>query len=884
MIKFVQFRIFKISLLTFFTFVSFFVLPLVTCPLKGQVRQKKKLDPASYSLWSNFEMDKTSPNEKWASFRVHYENSLDTLYLRRIADKKTYYFPAAVKSLFTKNNLFVYMKADTLVTINPEKATKEVITSVDHYEYSFEVNLLLVYIRSEKNKATLRIKVPLGETVQEITDVTKFSVSPSGNQLIYNTCYNRKNSVFLTSLKKLNPSDWIISNSENYYDNFTWQRNDKAVAFCGNSEAGNPASVLLYTIANKKIQQFGPNISDAFPQGVSIAQPSRNQMLISDDLEKVFFSVKNKSATTSNKSNLAVEIWSTKDKWVYPFEKRNGNSQASPKVSVWMPKTNFFRQITDSVFTSIIISADCRSVILSDPKSYEPQFEYEGPRDYYFLDLATFEKHLILKKQPVIIQEVSISPTGKYISYFKDNNWWIYNTERRVHINITSKMDKPFFGKVYALSADTAYGNPGWSLLDEDILIYDEFDLWAFKPDGSKAQRLTNGRESAIKYRLDLKPKTINRKYLYNGLQHQQYNLKTTLLLRGENQNGETGFYTWNAARGVNTIISGNSYFSNLIKGSKEKTFFCLEQKFNLPPRMIAIKNNSVQKCIFQSNLHYAHFSWGKSELVSFKNSKNQNLKGILYYPADYDPKIQFPMIVNIYEMQSNGLHRYWNPSLQNESGYNPSVFTTNSYFVFLPDIIHQEENVGPSTVDCVLSGTQSILDRGLVNPKKIAIMGHSFGGYETAYVINRTNIFTAAIASGAITDLTSMYLTVSQNTARPEMWRFASGLWRMGDKTPFSSQVDFEKNSPLAFIQNLQTPLLMWSGKEDTQVDPFQSTAYYMALRRLNKKSIMLLYPKEGHTLLNPINQKDLTLRVLQWFDFYLHNEKKYNWISNSI
>ena len=105
-----------------------------------------------------------------------------------------------------------------------------------------------------------------------------------------------------------------------------------------------------------------------------------------------------------------------------------------------------------------------------------------------------------------------------------------------------------------------------------------------------------------------------------------------------------------------------------------------------------------------------------------------------------------------------------------------------------------------------------------------------------------------------------------------------------MGDKTPFSSQADFDRNSPLAFIENLQTPLLMWSGKEDTQVDPFQTTAYYMALRRLNKKNIMLLYPKESHTLLNPVNQKDLTIRVLQWFDYYLKDEKTPYWISGHI
>jgi len=884
MAAFIPLRIFKISFLPFFTLVPFFILPLVTCPLKGQVMQKKKLDQASYKLWSNFEIDKTAPNEKWVSYGINYAYSFDTLFLRNVTDGRTYSFPTAVKSLFTKNNLFLFMKGDTLTTINPENGKKDIITGADHYEYSYQNNLLLVFIRSEKNKGILRVKYPLDKTLLEIPNVTKFSMSSSGSRLLYNITLNGKNSLFLFDLKNISVSEQLVKTDENYYDNFTWQRTDKAIAFCSNSKAGAPVSLLLYTIADKKIYQLDSNVVDSFPKGASIAATSRNKMLISDDLKKVFFSLKNKSEAPLNQLDSKVEIWSTNDKWIYPQEQRNGNSYSTPKIAVWMPEQKLFRQITDNNLSSMMLSPDCSYAVLSDPKAYEPQFEFEGPRDYYLLDLITFEKHLLLRKQPVLMHDISISPTGKYITYFKDKNWWIYCLKDKTHTNLTSKTGIPFLGKVVALSADSPYGNAGWTSSDEEILLYDEFDLWAFKPDGIRNRRLTNGREAQIRFKLDLKPKTINRKYLYDGLVHQQYDIKKTLLMRGENQNGQTGFYTWNSTEGIKTIIARDSYFSNLITGSKRGTYFCMEQKFNLPPRMIAVGNNLNEKCIFQSNSQHDDFNWGRSELVSFQNSKNKNLKGVLYYPADYSPNKKYPMIVYIYEIQSSGLHKYWNPTLENESGYNPSVFTTTGYFVFLPDILHEKENVGPSTLDCVLSGTKKIMETGKVDTKRIAIMGHSFGGYETSYVINQTNVFATAIASGAITDLTRRYLTVGINTARPEIWRFASGGWRMGDKTPFSSREDFDRNSPLAFIENLQTPLLMWSGKEDTQVDPFQTTAYYMALRRLNKKSIMLLYPKESHTLLNPVNQKDLTIRVLQWLDYYLKDEKTPDWINGHI
>jgi dipeptidyl aminopeptidase/acylaminoacyl peptidase len=176
------------------------------------------------------------------------------------------------------------------------------------------------------------------------------------------------------------------------------------------------------------------------------------------------------------------------------------------------------------------------------------------------------------------------------------------------------------------------------------------------------------------------------------------------------------------------------------------------------------------------------------------------------------------------------------------------------------------------------------MIESGLINPKKIALMGHSFGGYETAFIANHSQLFATAIPSGAILDLTSFYLTVGWNTTKPDMWRFASEELRMGHKTPFANRSDFDRNAPLASIEKLNIPLLLWSGKQDTQVDWRQSVEYYLALRRLGKKNSMLLYPKENHVLSNPINQKDLSERILQWLDYYLKDDKTAAWIANGI
>ncbi|MBS7233400.1 prolyl oligopeptidase family serine peptidase [Flavobacterium psychroterrae] len=161
--------------------------------------------------------------------------------------------------------------------------------------------------------------------------------------------------------------------------------------------------------------------------------------------------------------------------------------------------------------------------------------------------------------------------------------------------------------------------------------------------------------------------------------------------------------------------------------------------------------------------------------------------------------------------------------------------------------------------------------------------MGHSFGGYEAAFIITQTNLFKTAIAGSSITDLTSFFLTVNQNTGKPYMWRFQNQQWWMG-KTPFEAPEFFHNNSPVHNAQTVNTPLLLWSGKADKQIDVRQSLEYYLALRRLGKKNILLLYPNEGHVFTDKENQIDLSLRLKQWFNYYLKKDTSAQWISAGL
>jgi dipeptidyl aminopeptidase/acylaminoacyl peptidase len=548
---------------------------------------------------------------------------------------------------------------------------------------------------------------------------------------------------------------------------------------------------------------------------------------------------------------------------------------------MWRPVTGKFSVLTSDALPKIALSGNQQHALLSNPLEYEPQFDYEGPRDFYLLDLNTMEKKKILTKNFYPAYVIPL-PGGRFFNYFKDDNWWTYDITQDIHTNLTGSLLTAFSGRV-GLDPRAVYGIPGWNTDKKELLITDEFDIWTIKPDGTGSRRLTDGREKQITYRLG-EPNDLSLRYIFDGLTIRTYGMDKEIYLHARGRDGKSGYFLWKNNRIDNPVVYENAKIDHLSYSFDKKKVVYSKQRFDLAPQLVFKEENSKANIFFQSNPQHQNFHWGKSELIYYENSKHQKLRGVLYYPALYDPHKKYPMIVKIYAVQSTELHNYITPSMNNPSGFNTTVLTSRGYFVFLPDIFHEVGNVGPSALDCVSAGVKKVILMGIIDPTRIGLTGHSFGGYETVFISNHTKLFKTAIAGAAVIDLTSFFLTIGWNTGRPDMWRFYKEQWQMGGKTPFQHPEDFKRNSPLASVTNLQIPMLHWSGKADVQVDWHQSIEYYLALRRLGKKNIMLLYPKEPHILTVPANQEDLTQRILQWFGYFLKDEKNVDWINNLI
>lgn len=852
--------------------VSLFYFALFVCPVTGQVA-KKNLTSMDYGLWSSLSAGSLSDNGKWASYLVSYESGADTLFVRHTDGRAMYHFANAQQGRFFGKAKFSCLQSDASLNLtNLQTGFIQHLNGVQHYEIS-KGNYIIAEAISDSLNKQLIIYNEDGYICHSIRNVRAWSYNSKCDIIICQAGVSGKQKLFLIPLSKpFNEIKIAQRNNDGSASDFTWQDNGQSVAFLLRNR--ETVSIGMYRIATAQYIELKPENFAKLKPGKTITSTSFTPLRISDDGQRVFFGIENKTA-----SNIAegIELWNTKDRVIYPDKVSIEGFEVVNKTACWMPDTNSSVQLTDNELPYCMINSSGSHALLWNPRAYQPQQKQFGDTDYYLLDIETGAKKLLLERQVGDERQTFFSATGKFVTYFRDDNWWSYSIKTGKTVNLTGKLFVPIKDLQYDWAGDVpSYGCPGWTKDDSALLVYDEFDVWKISLNGNMA-RLTNGRENGTVFRI------VPQNYLqhgginYSGRMTGVFDLSKELWFMGENNN-RIEYYRWNVTNGCKLAIGSRNSLSSL-KTNAIKTALYVEQSYNLPPRLMYLNGKGSQKQLFQSNPQHFRYNWGRPEIVSYYNSRGQQLQGILYYPTGYDSTKNYPMIVRIYEKQSWAFYDYVNPSTRSQSGYNKTNFVTQGYFVFEPDINYEMGNPGLSAVDCVTAAVKSILDIPGVDRKRIGLIGNSFGGYQTNMIICKSDLFAAAVAGSGISDLTSHFFCVNDNSSRPNNYHFESGQFRMANSI-FENPDGYAANSPLNFVQNLKTPLLSWTGKDDPQVSPRQSMEFHLALRRLGKYNIMLVYPNETHAMMKRADQEDLTVRIREWFGYYLKGEPQQSWM----
>jgi len=356
------------------------------------------------------------------------------------------------------------------------------------------------------------------------------------------------------------------------------------------------------------------------------------------------------------------------------------------------------------------------------------------------------------------------------------------------------------------------------------------------------------------------------------------------MLLHADNEETrDSGFYRDKVDGGLpEKLVMAAKDFNNPTKAKDANVLMLTASRFDeFPDVWVTGPNFKDLKKVSNGDAQRAQFRWGIAELLSFKNVDGVPLKGILLKPEDFDPKRKYPMIVYIYEKLSQGLHSFRNPGPG--TSINPTLYVSNGYLIFLPDIVYSIGYPGQSALKCVLPGIQAVVDKGFVDENAIGIQGHSWGGYQIAYMVTQTNRFKAAAPGALVSNMTSAYSGIRWGTGLPRQFQYEHSQSRIGGSL-WEYPLRYLENSPVFRADRVQTPLLMIHNDEDDAVPWYQGIEYYLALRRLGKEVYMFSYNGEKHGLRKRINQKDYTRRLQEFFDHFLKGAPAPEWMEKGI
>jgi dipeptidyl aminopeptidase/acylaminoacyl peptidase len=426
-------------------------------------------------------------------------------------------------------------------------------------------------------------------------------------------------------------------------------------------------------------------------------------------------------------------------------------------------------------------------------------------------------------------------------------------------------------------STPVAWGVGGWTRGDRSVLLYDRYDIWEVDPTGTRAARMVTdsvGRKQKLTFRIAIADTADG-----------AIDPTQPLLLRAvDDETKASGF--WRDRLDATTppvkLMMTDRQVAGVSKAKDADVILFTQQTFQeFPDLWVANGNFASATRISEANPQQKDYKWGSAELVSWLSDDGTPLKGILFKPENFDPNKKYPMVVYFYEKLSDNLHAYVPPAGRNV--INPTVYVSNDYLVFEPDIIYETGYPGPSAFKSIVPGVQMLIARGFVDPKAIGIQGQSWGGYQVAYLITQTSLFKAAMAGAPVANMTSAYGGIRWQSGLARPFQYERTQSRIGGSI-WEYPMRFLENSPLFAADRVTTPLLIMSNDGDGAVPWYQGIEMFIALRRLEKEVYLINYNGDEHNPTKRANQLDIAMRMQQFFDHHLKGAPAPEWMVRGI
>ena len=613
---------------------------------------------------------------------------------------------------------------------------------------------------------------------------------------------------------------------------------------------------------------------------------TKGSLWFSKNGERIFFDVGKRPAeepkdtlTTDEKTH--VDIWNWKDVDIQPMQKKNLGKEKDPTYKcVYNIRKKTVIQLTDENMKSVKELEKGNSVIAIgyDSKPYRWSRTYSGrwSSDIYKVNLSTGERTLIIKDQS---GRSAVSDNGKWAVYYHpaDGQYYSLNVKNGAKALISKGAQVNFANELNDTPNEAgAYGIVGFTSDNKYVLVYDRYDIWKLDLTGkTTAICLTNGegRKNTTEYR-----------YVKLDKEEKYINLDNDLLLKTFNDVNKQSGFSQLTPNGISEIMMGDYRVYSPIKAKDADVMVWRKSTYTMYPELRVTKRDlNDSKVISNTNPQQKDYVWGDIQLVDWVASDGLTHQGLLITPENLDPDKKYPMISYFYERYSDNLHSY-RPPAPSRSTVNWNFYASNNYVIFIPDIFYRDGDPGLCAYEAVVSGCLAMADRfSFIDRDNMGIQGQSWGGYQVAYLVTRTNLFKAGMAGAPVSNMTSAYGGIRWGSGMSRQFQYERTQSRIGG-TLWEKTNKYIENSPVFFAPQVETPLLMMHNDKDGAVPWYQGIEYYMALRRLEKPVWMLVYNNEEHNLTRRANSKDLSIRMMQFFNHYLKGEPMPVWMHDGI
>ncbi|MEK0423297.1 MAG: hypothetical protein RLZ95_1207 [Bacteroidota bacterium] len=879
--------------------------------------QKKVLDHSVYDSWENIREVVYQPQGKFLSYVIAPQEGDALLIINNRSNNTDIKIPRGAQAQFTDDGRFLIAKIkplfqetrkakidkkkpdempkDSLVIVNLMNGFIDKIPSIKSFQLPTKSSDQLVYLKDKKGdinkEGSELVWMDLNSKISKsFNNIVQYQINPMGLSL---ALYQLKTKTTQNKILIASISDTVPQTiSSNFYTatGLNWDENGKTLAYLIEKDSADKALQKNYALAVYKFgydsaKRVEARTNKALPLNYTIGGEKKLKFSKSGNILELGIQpiLPAKDTSLPEFERAVLDIWHYNDAALQTVQVKNLESDLKATEPVLYEINNdkfiYLGKIKDRNIISTQEGDGTISYAIQD-SSYEIPSQWQGYslKDIYQINNQNGQRSLIQKGWKGRL--ISSAYDGSHLVYYDEavKKYFAYDSKTQRKTVLAKDIKFPLYDEDNDVPDDpSAYGIAKWLDNNETFILYDRYDLWLVDASGNKPSlALTNGRPSKTVYRFvetndDRKVITLSDSLLIKGFSEIDKSESLALLTLGNNK------FTL-----LNKIPM---HFTGIEKAKYTSDFIVLQEDEKTSPNLFPYQLLSIAqtpKPITQINEQQKEYNWLTTELVSWKAYTGKKAEGIMYYPEDFNPKKKYPMIVYFYERNNQTLHNYLAPS-PTPSRLNIPFFVSRGYIVFVPDIWYQKGYPGQGAYDYILSGTRAMVQKGFIDSTKIGLQGQSWGGYQIAYLINKTNLYAAAWAGAPVVNMTSAYGGIRWGPGIVRQFQYEKTQSRIG-ATLWERPDLYIQNSPLFSLPKVTTPLVIMSNDADDAVPWYQGIEYFTAMRRLNKKIWMLVYNNEAHNLVERKNRKDIQIREQQFFDHYLKGEPMPTWMSNGV